>query len=156
FARGAIQTVRWRVYGIEDGLPNSQCSAGSQPAAAAAEGALWFPTIQGLASVRPEQIHPNTNPPPVHIESVKVHGKLQGTNSIRVTPPSAITIRPGEEGLEISYASLNLAAPERALFKHRLAPVQPWTEASNIRVAPYPRLPPGEYRFEVTACNEDG
>jgi signal transduction histidine kinase len=31
-----------------------------------------------------------------------------------------------------------------------------WTEAGNSRVARYSRLPPGHYRFQVAACNEDG
>jgi ligand-binding sensor domain-containing protein/signal transduction histidine kinase len=159
FARGSTGTVASRLYGVEDGLPDSQCFAGSsQPAVAVSKGVLWFPTIQGLVSVRPEEIHPNTNRPPVRIEDVKVQGVLQNTNSLRSAPPSAVTIRPSEEGLEINYASLNLAAPERARFRHRLSldgHDAVWNEV-NIRVAQYPTLPPGEYHFEVTACNEDG
>jgi signal transduction histidine kinase len=155
------RTVASRLYGVEDGLPDSQCFAGpSQPASAVANGTLWFPTIQGLVSVRPEQIRPNTNRPPVRIEDVKVQGDLKNTNSLRSEPPSTVTIPPNEEGLEINYASLNLAAPERARFKHRLVVAGHhegvWREAGNARVVQYPALPPGEYRFEVTACNEDG
>jgi len=30
-----------------------------------------------------------------------------------------------------------------------------WTEAGNVRAALYSKLPPGEYRFRVKACNED-
>ncbi len=160
FAHGSIRTVASRIYGVEDGLPDSQCFAGpSQPAAAVSKGKLWFPTIQGLVSVRPEQIVPNTNRPPVRIEEIRVEGILQNTFRIRSAPPSAVTIQPGQEGLEINYASLNLAAPERARFRHRLALLGHdaiWKEAGNVRVIQYPALPPGEYRFEVTACNEDG
>jgi hypothetical protein len=29
-------------------------------------------------------------------------------------------------------------------------------EEGNIGTARYPRLPPGEYLFQVRACNEDG
>ena len=31
-----------------------------------------------------------------------------------------------------------------------------WTEAGDIRVARYSNLPPGDYHFQVMACNEDG
>jgi signal transduction histidine kinase len=31
-----------------------------------------------------------------------------------------------------------------------------WTEAGDNRWARYPKLPPGHYHFQVTACNEDG
>ncbi len=50
-----------------------ECSAGAQPAALRAhDGTLWFPTIQGLVSVNPAELKPDTNPPPVIIESVLV------------------------------------------------------------------------------------
>ncbi len=32
----------------------------------------------------------------------------------------------------------------------------PWTEAGNTRFVRYPKLPPGDYRFQVIAGNEDG
>src|SRR6185369_12022076 len=125
------------------------CSAGSQPAAATGtDGTLWFPTVQGLVSVRPDQIHLNTNQPPVRIEAVRVQGRLRNTNNLWAAAPTNITIQPSEEGLEIDYTSLNLAAPERARFRQRLALLGhegAWNEAGNVRVAQfptYPTLPP--------------
>ena len=41
---------------------------------AAEDGTLWFPTIQGLASLNPARLNLNTNPPPVVIEAVLVDG----------------------------------------------------------------------------------
>jgi signal transduction histidine kinase len=59
--------------------------------------------------------------------------------------------------LEIQYTSLNLGAPDRARFRYRLEGHESaWVEAGNTRVVGYPKLPPGDYRFHVTACNEDG
>jgi signal transduction histidine kinase len=64
---------------------------------------------------------------------------------------------PQEERLEIQYTSLNLSAADRARFKYRLDGHETaWAEVGNLRVASYSRLPPGEYHFQVTACNEDG
>src|SRR5437879_13830398 len=84
---------------------------------------------------------------------------MQNTNRLRAAPLVAITIPPNEEGLEIEYTSLNLAAPERARFCYRMplaGQQKPWLEAGDVRVAQFPTLPPGKYRFEVTACNVDG
>ena len=68
-----------------------------------------------------------------------------------------MTIAANEERLEIHYTSLNLADPERARFRYRMADHErAWTEAGDSRVARYSKLPPGHYRFQVTACNEDG
>jgi signal transduction histidine kinase len=68
-----------------------------------------------------------------------------------------VTVPANKERVEIYYTSLNLAAPDRARFKYQLERHETaWTEAGNIRVARYSKVPPGHYRFHVTACNEDG
>ena len=71
-------TIVCRAYGVGDGLPTIECTQGSQPAACRTrDGRLWFPTIRGLVSVDPAQLLPNTNVPPVAIESVMLDGKEQ-------------------------------------------------------------------------------
>jgi signal transduction histidine kinase/streptogramin lyase len=158
FAEGRSTYVAVRTYRTPDGLPTSECTFGSQPAAIRdRNGTLWFPTIKGLVSVDPRQLHPNTNPPPVVIESVLVEGQAQNTNALRADFGSSLTVPAGRERIEIHYTSLNLAAPEAARFQYRLEGHESeWIEAGNTRVARYSKLPPGEYRFHVKACNEDG
>ncbi len=162
FAEGKIQTVHCRTFGKADGLPTGECSEGSQPAACRTpDGTLWFSTIKGLVSVNPRQLVSNTNPPPVLIEAVYVDNQLQGTNSLRASAPDSIVIPAGREELKIQFTSLNLAAPENGRFKYRLEnPLESreknWTETpASVRSVSYPKLPPGEYKFVVTACNED-
>jgi ligand-binding sensor domain-containing protein/signal transduction histidine kinase len=160
FARGRATFVPFRAYGKLDGLPTRECTLGSQPAAwRTRDGKLWFPTIKGLASVDPTRLHlaPNTNPPPVVIESVLIDGQPQTAPTLRAPPPQAVSLRAGQERLEIQFTSLNLAAPDRARFRYRLeGHEKDWTDAGNSRFARYSRVPPGEYHFQVTACNEDG
>ena len=150
--------VSCRVYGEPDGLPATECTSGSQPGALrSGDGTLWFPTIQGLASLNPTRLNLNTNPPPVVIESVAVAGELQTPETLRSAPPREITIPPGKEGLEIHFASLSLAAPEKGRFKYQLEgyDTTPIERPGNVREAWYSKLPPGTYGFKVTACNED-
>lgn len=157
FARGATNVVPCRVYGRPDGLPIRECSSGTQPGPCrTADGTLWFPTIQGLVSVKPAQLKPNPNPPPVRIEAVLFDGQAQphlgsdgGLHPLKVSA--------GKERVEIHYTSLNLAAPDRARFKYRLEGHETeWFEAGDVRVARYSKLPFKNYRFHVIACNEDG
>jgi signal transduction histidine kinase/ligand-binding sensor domain-containing protein len=150
--------VSCRVYGEPDGLPATECTSGSEPGALrSGDGTLWFPTIQGLASLNPRRLNLNTNPPPVVIESVAVAGKEQTPDTLRSAPPHEITIPPGKEGLVIRYASLSLAAPEKGRFKYQLEGYEttPIERPGNDREAHYNKLPPGTYGFKVTACNED-
>lgn len=159
FANGTAHTVSCRVYVEGDGLLTRECTEGSQPAACAeTNGTLWFPTTRGLVFVNPAALKRNLQEPPVVIESVLVDNHRQNTNLFGGSP-SEITVPPGRRNLEIHYASLNLGAADRSRFKYRLNEQQEtaWTEdATGSRVASYPKLPPGTYRFQVTACNEDG
>jgi ligand-binding sensor domain-containing protein/signal transduction histidine kinase len=149
-----------RIYEKPDGLPSRQCTQGSQPAACQTrDGKLWFPTIKGLAWVDPTHLNRNTNPPPVVIESVRIDGeKTENRNALRAPQPRDITIPAGKEGLEITYASLNLCAPDKGRFRYRLRDHEkrwfenPW----NVRRVHYSHLPQGQFVFEVEACNEDG
>jgi signal transduction histidine kinase len=157
-ADGSTGTLSLRIYGEDDGLPTRECTQGSQPGASrTADGRLWFPTIKGLVSVDAEQLSPNPNPPPVVIESVLVAGREQMTNALRAGLPGKIVIPPQREQLEIHYTSLNLAAADRARFGYRMEGYESeWSDAGDSRVVRYPKLPPGDYTFQVTARNEDG
>lgn len=147
-----------RAYDKRDGLPTTECTYGSQPAACRAhDGVLWFPTIAGMVSVNPADIRRNTNPPPVVIETVLVDQKRQNTNGLRALPPDSVTVPAGRESLEIQFTSLDLAAAGRGLYRYQLEGYQSkMTPAGRDRFARYPNLPHGEYRFRVQACNEDG
>jgi ligand-binding sensor domain-containing protein/signal transduction histidine kinase len=159
FAAGKIESVPVRAFGQPDGLPTRVCSQGSQPAACRSQdGRLWFPTISGLVSIDPRQLRPNTNPPPVLVESIWVDGKAQGLETLRAPVPRSIVIPASKESLEIHYTSINLPAPDLGLFQYRLTGHEKdWTTTeSQRRYARYSKLPHGHYTFEVRACNEDG
>jgi ligand-binding sensor domain-containing protein/signal transduction histidine kinase len=158
-ADGVARSIVCRAYVEEDGLPTRECTEGSQPAACAtADGTLWFPTTRGLVSVNPSALKRNPLEPRVIIESVSVEGQQQNTNRFGGSPVEII-VPPGKGHLDIHYASLNLGAADRSRFKYRLNEQgeTKWADdESGNRVASYPKLTPGTYQFEVTACNEDG
>ena len=155
FAAGAVKTVSGRTF------LTRECSAGAQPAAVrTSAGKLCFPTVQGLVQVDPAALQPNTNPPPVVIESVLVDGvapKLDFSGG----PRAVVTLTPENEQLEIRFTCLNFSAPKGAQFgarfKFRLeGRDNNWTDAGGERVAHFNKLSPGNYVFHVVACNEDG
>jgi len=157
-ATGDQAILNVRFFGRPDGLPTRECTIGSQPGACRGrDGRLWFPTTKGLVSVDPTKILLNTNPPPVSIESVIVDGQEQGLAAIRGNLSSMLTLSPEREHLEIEFTSLNLTSPERARFRYRLeGHEKDWVEVGNSRSVHYSKLPPGHYRFQVIASNEDG
>jgi signal transduction histidine kinase/ligand-binding sensor domain-containing protein len=158
FAEDSSTAISCRVYGEPDGLPATECTKGSQPGALRSpDGTLWFPTIQGHAWLNPARLNLNTNPPPVVIEAVLVDGHVQNPETLRSDAPQAVTIPARKEGLEIRYASLNLAAPDKGRFRYQLEGYEdtPKERPGAVREVLYGKLPPGTYHFKLTACNED-
>ena len=67
------------------------------------------------------------------------------------------SIAAGNGRIEIHYTSLSFLSPSRVQFKFKLEGYdRDWVDAGTRRVAYYTNLPPGKYRFRVTACNDDG
>jgi signal transduction histidine kinase len=116
-----------------------------------------LPTIRGLVTFNPSDLLPNTNPPPVAIESVLLDDVEQSTNQLVTSAIKTLTLPAGAERLDIFYTSLNLAAPERARFRYWMEGLETsWNSPTDVRRATYSKLPAGDYQFHVTACNEDG
>ena len=167
---GKIKSLPCIAYGLYDGLPTLECSGDYQPACwHGRDGTLWFATVKGLVSVQPREVTINRLPPPVVIEDVFVDGKSlrPGTNnppgSIPVALPAGLSlagtlqIPPGRHQLDFHYTALSFAAPDKVHFRYRLAELDDgWVEADGKRSAHYGPLRPGEYRFQVIACNNDG
>jgi ligand-binding sensor domain-containing protein/signal transduction histidine kinase len=147
-----------RIYGKADGLPTRECSSGSQPAACrTSDGRLWFPTTKGVAYVYPAELKRDLQPPLIMIESVLVDGQEQKTNRLDSVWKQSIVIPPGHDRLEIHYTGLDFSAPNEVRFRYRLEGRETaWTDVRDTRVAYYNELPPGDYQFQVEACNEDG
>jgi len=153
---GAARTLSCRTFLARE------CMAGAQPSALrAADGRLWFPTIEGPVAVNPAELKLNTNPPPVVIESVLVDGVEQKANALLPDWSGAVTLTPANEQLEIRFTALNFSAPKGvqfgARFKYWLdGRDKGWIDVRNERSVILNRLSPGEYKFHVIACNEDG
>ncbi|MGH7950676.1 MAG: two-component regulator propeller domain-containing protein [Limisphaerales bacterium] len=158
-ADGEIAKVHCLTYGIHDGLPTLECSDGLQPAGCkTADGRLWFPTNKGLVAVNPAGVKINPLPPPVIIEDFLVDGKkFEDGKSRRDGSPSSLQIPPGRHRFEFQYTGLSFVAPEKVRFKCRLNGFDAnWVDAGTKRAAGYNYIPPGNYSFQVIACNNDG
>ncbi len=151
FAAGLRASITSVGYGKSDGMLNIECNGGYWPAGIKAhDGKLWFPTQDGVAVVDPAGATTNSVPPPVIIESSLV-------DRVPIDIKNAIRLKPGDENLEIQYTALSLVNSERIKFKYRLEGLdRAWVEAGSRRIAYYPHVPPGKYKFRVIAANSDG
>jgi ligand-binding sensor domain-containing protein len=154
FADGKIPAINCIAYGLQDGLLNTECNGGRQPAGIKTrDGKLWFPTQQGAIIIDPEAVPFNSQPPPVLIERVTV----DRANVAFGKGGAGVRVLPGQANLEISYTGLSYTKPEQVRFKYKLTGQDAdWIEAGTRRAANYSYLPPGTYGFTVIAANSDG
>jgi signal transduction histidine kinase/ligand-binding sensor domain-containing protein len=121
-----------------------------QPAARSVDGRLWFANQSAVQVVDPDRLPHNTLRPPVQIEGIVADRRdfpLQ----------AGLRLPPLTRDLQINYTALSLVAPQKVRFRYRLEGHDPdWQDAATRRQAFYNDLPPGDYRFRVIACNNDG
>ena len=144
---GRLASLPGLRLGVEDGMQTAECQGLLSPAGwKARDGRLWFPTLRGVVVADPSRIAAPTTAPPVAVASVVVDGQslpLRGE----------VVAEPGRGGIAIGYAGLSFRAPEAIRFRYRLDGFDPdWVEAGGRRVARYTNIPPGSYRFRVTAA----
>jgi signal transduction histidine kinase/ligand-binding sensor domain-containing protein len=159
FTHSKTKSINCTAYGRYDGLPSLECSGSYQPAACRThDGHLLFCTLKGVVSVNPQELAPNRLPPPVVIEEVLVDGQVQPNEPALHTPHSPfLTVPPGKRQLEFRYAGLSFVSPDRVRFRYQLVGLDKnIIESGTRRSAQYSFLPPGDYTFRVTACNNDG
>lgn len=175
-ALGQARCATCRVFGKNDGLPTIGLSSETQPTCVTArDGKLFFATVSGVTFVDPNQMAAPQPAPPVAIQGFRVDGEPVGESrwrspinssasnenlaprSSRSAAARTLRLSPGRHYLEIAYAGLSYSAPDQVRYRHRLVePGAGWIEAGSHRSANFNDLPPGEYVFQVTACNGDG
>jgi ligand-binding sensor domain-containing protein/signal transduction histidine kinase len=151
FAAREISNFQSSPYSPTDVLRTIECKPGVQPAAwRMQDGSLWFSTIRGLLVIDPKSLLRKLQPPEVVIEEVTVNGQSEAPAEIAELPP-------GQKNIEFRYTGLAYRLPGRITFRHMLEAFdKSWIDAGTRREAYYANLPPGKYRFRVTACNVDG
>ncbi len=151
-AEGRAIAVSCVSYGVSDGMLSSETNGENQPAACKArDGRLWFPTTEGVVVIDPTKTVKNDLPPPVVLEEVRIDRQIFDPSGPARLPPGRGTV------VEFHYTANSLTAPEKILFRYRLDGCDPeWTKAGTRREAYYTNLRPGQYQFQVVACNNHG
>jgi ligand-binding sensor domain-containing protein len=131
--------------GAQPGIGEDQPIASKSP-----DGRLWFASTEFVQMIDPGRIYANVMPPPVHVEELIADHKSYDTLG-QLSLPSL------RRELEINYTALSFKVPRKVLFRYKLeGHDKDWQEAGTRRQAFYNDLRPGNYRFRVIACNNDG
>jgi len=124
-------------------------------------GRMWFGMSNGVTRVDSIRIGRNFTAPPVVLERILVNGEPLRTGlplSNRVDRPDAeLNLRSGVRELRFEFAALSFVAPDQIKYRCMLEGLD--AEAGNPfeeNFVTYHNLAPGEYRFRLEACNNDG
>lgn len=140
------------LFNAQDGLASQTQHGGFTgiQSVVGGDGRVWFLNRQGAAWFDPARLEPNALVPPVKIRSLVSNGRSW-------RDPGDLVLPAGTRALDIAYAGLSLAVPQRVRFRYQLEGVdERWIDAGPRRMASYTNLGPGLYRFRVIAANNDG
>jgi signal transduction histidine kinase len=141
-----------RTYDRQDGMQGGTQGwgvAGPQ-AAVGGDGRVWFLTATDVMFADPSDRDRRSAPASVAIRSISANGT-------RYRDPISPVFQPGTRSLDITFAGLSLAIPNRVRFRYRLEGVDDaWVDPGTRRVASYSNLGPGRYRFTVLVANDEG
>ncbi|GGP24396.1 sensor histidine kinase [Silvimonas amylolytica] len=145
-----LEEVPYERFDYEHGLEGETTALQGNPSLIEApDGRLWYATEEGIGWIDPDHIARNPLAPAVEVTTLVVGNKRWSAATAPTLPTDPAT-------LQISYTGLSQRIPERMHFKYRLEGVdQNWVDAGARREAFYTNLPPGRYRFEIIAANED-
>lgn len=151
FERKEIPHIQAIHYGTSEGMRSRECNGGVDPAGwRLRSGAIWFPTMEGVAIVDPRALRIDPRPPPVVIEGV-----IADNRNLDASGPIEFDSR--VRHLQVLYTAISFYSPRDLTFEYQLEGFDNgWIPAGNARTAYYTNVPPGSYRFRVRATNSDG
>ena len=148
--RNPAYAVHSDLYDLTDGLPSVPQRIRPFPTAVSApDGRIWLGLHAGVVSVDPADPRLNSPVPPVSIVRAIADGKTfdAATNA---------NLGARTRNLEVDYTAVSLNRANRVRFRYKLEGIDTgWRDAGSRRQAFYNDLPPGKYRFVVSASNGD-
>ncbi len=144
--------VTANLYGREEGLPLPQFSSGhGNMAVKARDGGLWFSMAAGAVRVPPKTDESPEVPLPLRIQSVETDGRTLW--HYEWDTRKLLELENLKGAVEFHFAAPSFNNPEKLRFRYRLAGLNDsWMDNDGRRMVAFPTLPPGKFRFEVSAA----
>jgi len=114
------------------------------------EGFLWIGTVDGATQMNttlPLAMQPQPTPAITRVETA-----LDGVEIV-----DGQAVAPGNFGAHVEFAAISLLNPSGIQYSYRLIGAESdWGSPTTNRSVNYPRVPPGEYEFQVRARYSGG
>jgi signal transduction histidine kinase/DNA-binding response OmpR family regulator/ligand-binding sensor domain-containing protein len=147
-------------YGLADGLHGNLFNAGAL--CQTSSGKIYFGSTTGLVAFSPSSMQINPYKPKIYFSRIFINHKeiVPGQENSLLKKPlfetKKIKMEPGQNSFSIEFVAQNYLNPQKNQFRYRLKGFDPnWVDAGSQNKATYTNISPGEYIFEVVACNND-
>lgn len=149
-ARPRDEPLDYEGFSMADGLATAEATGLGRCLALTREGKLFVATPKGLAMFDLRRLSITNTKPMIYLTDVTI-----GRNSQRAD--REIVLPPGTSHVEIHFAAVEVAAPEKIRMQYRLDGVDSeWLDAPANPNAIYSRIPVGTHALRIRACNRNG
>ena len=150
-ARGVYRFLdgyRVEAFTPDDGLADWETNA--QGFFSDSRGDIWIGTVNGLSQYNPTVRAPNTEPPRLAVESVRLPGRT-------VDFPAGLDLAWNERTIVCNVAVLSFRSRSRAAYRARLEGLEgDWLPLSRRGELRYTNLPAGDLKLLLQPVNESG
>jgi signal transduction histidine kinase/ligand-binding sensor domain-containing protein len=145
-----------RVYTKANGLLNDQFNYNS--GYKDADGKLYFGSVQGMITFKPDDFYQSTFVPPIYITDFQIPNKILDLSrdtgilkeSILVT--NKLTLPYDQSTFSLDFAAISFTSPEMTEYSYIMEGLdQEWTHIKSNRKVYFTNLKPGSYVFKVKA-----
>jgi ligand-binding sensor domain-containing protein/signal transduction histidine kinase/DNA-binding response OmpR family regulator len=127
------------------------------------DGRMFFGSVKGLISFKPDEFIKNTGIPPVYITGFQINNIETEVNSSgsplkeSIIYTKNISLPYDQSTFSIDFAALSYTVPEMNEYSYKMVGLdKDWTFLKNNRKVYYTKLPPGTYTFKVKGSNSSG
>ena len=131
-------------YGLMNGLSSNEIND-----VHVQSGVVWLATNRGIDRFDPAQITGNPAAHMVHITGLKV-------NFEEVVLANDYSLAYDQNYLQIHYSGLSFTNAGRVVYKYKMEGLDTNWIYTTDRNVQYTTVPPGDYKFTVSAANRDG
>jgi len=117
------------------------------------KGRVWVPTNNNVVMFNPADLTRNIKSPKVHITNL-----MSSKDNInwKTEPEVEAVLSHESSNIRIEFIGISLTAPDMVKYKYRLTGFSDeWSNETKERYVTYTNLPPGNYTFELLACNNN-
>lgn len=145
-----IEKGKLKRYGVEKGFLGVEVN--SSALRFGKNGNLLAGTLMGLLKFDPQLVRTNISEPVVEISKAAMGGIVLSPGMDNEVNDSI-----SQNTLNIQFSAVSLTDPTNTIVRYRLIGAHDsWRSQQSQKEIEYMSLPPGDFKFELVACNSDG